>query len=1288
MNKKTKSKIAKVSIVAAAMTLTTCMGVSSLFASADNVLGKKYSSDYSSWEEIMKAGSDLNEQLAGEGFVLMKNKSNALPLASSERKVALLGKGAYTIQSGGGGSGGLGKPNYSQASASAANIETSLTAEGFTINADVKTATGAGSNADTTMYMTVLEEGEGVVEFGGKKYAASETNPYKDITIDGEVGIINLVRTGSEGYDNKAYNAQATANRQEVITHSNLDEHYLTLTDSERAVLAYAKQQKAAGALTKIIIIVNSPNVMELGDIDGDDAFDSILWIGTVGWNGANAVGKILTGEINPSGHTVDFWMSDFTTDPTWYNFSNNNQILRDDGSGNMVRGNLQLGSGNTNAGHNVAMGKTATSTADSSAEVLSYSEGIFAGYRYYETVAHDLGDAGEEWYQSVTTYPFGYGLSYTTFDQEITGITGDLTKADGTITVTVKVTNTGSKAGKEVVQLYNTPEYHEGEIDKAYVNLVGFAKTKELAAGASENVQIKIAVKDLAEFDYNDANQNGNSGYEVEAGSYVLSIRKNSHELANADTSKSTKMLTRTGNALTWDEDGNPNTPNNIFSQEDGAWEMYNTSASHWTASHVDHDLHRDTLLNEEGDGPSDLSELAWTLGEDNVFSDKAFAVLKVREITTDPTNDYDNPVTLEKEIDYTGNLWLKTAEDMKGKTQGAGTVGANGLYDITIYDVIGLEYDDAKWDELLNQVTWDEICNLIMAGGYKTAALATVGKAEVTDADGPQQLQNGWAWVSSPVIASTWNQELAYEQGKLVGTESMWNNNAGWYGPAMNNHRNPLSGRNFEYYSQDGIQGGLIAAAVVKGATDQGCRVYIKHSFLNDQETGRFTNETFVNEQAMRQIYAKPFELAIKNGNANGIMSSFNNIGLQSSASYAINTQLYTNEWGYKGTTVTDFYMSQATCGWGSYSLIRGLQIPLGTATKLPQTWDDTAKVVKNGDTADYTTWYWARETAKRILYTHANGNATKNGVGSAIGVNDVVGVTGKVLAPVTVVDMEALNEICGGAENYTVTATGLPAGLTFDPATGVVSGTPTEAKLGTFTVTVTGKDAAGWITTSGVVGISIAKGEFVLTGANCEIEVPVIKLTADNYVENGEANAANKDKYTAYSVAVNGDLPEGLNFDEETGVISGAATQKGTYTVTVTETYEKVEGVRSGWSTVYSKVAGTAVHKYVITVGVEWEVIDGHLYHMGEDIGSVQGATGLGIASATINDDGELVLTFTDGSSQVIGGVVGASGTNGTNGTNSSNGLGIAGLVMGVVGLLAAGAAVALVFLKKKN
>lgn len=1323
MKQKVKRKVTKLLGVAGVLALTASIGTSTLFASAafnseDFVAdGHKYKSDYESTDELLEAGRDTNLELAEEGFVLLKNRENALPMAKTA-KVTVLGATADTLSTGGGGSGAQKRPTLGNSANTIASQEEntlfeSLDAVGIEVNPTVKALyekqeLAPANGVDQLKYME-LSEAAADSEFAGKNYAktadnvlASAESSFKDYS---DAAIILISRTGSEGDDNPTYEAPG---------HADKTDHYLELTDSEEALVAYAKMH-----FDKIVFIVNSPSVMELGDLQDDDAVSAVIWIGQPGWNGIMALGEILVGNVNPSGRTVDFYMRRFESDPTWYNFGPYAQ------ANYALNGKLEMPGGENQGGGFGGSGTTIPMNSDAYSEedwseiinntgrAVDYAEGIYMGYRYYETVATDLNaadtdgeegnKAGDQWYAEEVVYPFGYGLSYTSFTQEITEVTGDLTNADGQISVKVKVTNTGAVADKEVVQLYSTPPQKTGEgaIDKAAVNLVGFEKTDSIAPGASDEVTVSIAVKDLASFDQNAVNQDlgegKTGGYVLETGDYVLSIRKDSHSLANEDETKSTKTLT-CSTALGWDEDGNPATPNNIFSQtgEENEWSMYNVNANAWTVSGEDHYLHRSGLLNEDKTAPSDLTALSWLLTDDNEFKDAAFNVMELM-YNNSVDADFDNPMTVENEDDFM-TAWAKVKEDMEGLTQGAGTKDADGMYETKLYDMIGKAYDDAAWDDFLDQVTWEEMVSVVTSGSFSNTGLASIGKPQLSDVNGPIQLGSGWAWVVAPVVASTWNKELANRQGEIIGNESLWQGGVGWYGPGLNTHRNPLSGRNFEYYSQDGIQGGLIAAAVIKGATDYGCHVYMKHCFMNDQETMRFESNMFTTEQAMREIYAKQFEIAVKKGNCDGIMLSFNHIGVQSSASYALNTQLYTNEWGYRGYTVTDMHFDGI--GWTGWNMMRGLTMPLGSvsgeATGVVGTWDAAKNCVVVDGEESYTQWYWTRELFKRACFETLNSNGMLNG----LDVNEVLSVEDMEVNRGSSVKIETINSSYDfGAvfENgYSIEVSGLPEGLSANSA-GVITGVPTEKGKFTVTVTVSGKGDTAYI--SGSASFVLTVGPLVTLSNMAPIAgeafsatlVTPVTLTEDNYNPDATPGRDTVGIYTSVSYAAEG-LPEGLTLNAETGEITGTPAEEGEYNLTLTVTYKKIARSGGGRRPSYKLVDEVFASEITLTVKAEAEsitieIIDGYWYINGENTGisaigpvgpqgpagqdgadgadgadgqdGAPGKDGVGIESMAINDKGELVVTYTDGTSVNLGVVVGADGADGADGQDGAPG-----------------------------
>ncbi len=1371
--------------IAASASSQTATAASSGALSALRAATENFRADYDSLSATEDAAAELNIELASEGFVLLKNK-DALPLSATEQnhaKVTVLGQQADTLATGGSGSGGQNKPAGENTPDSPMTIFQALDAAHIDYNPSVKekyeeesndpSALSNGNAWENGHYMEKVETPtSSTVDFDGSHYASLTTGGSLDgVSLEGynETALVVFSRTGAEGNDNLAYGLPNT---------DNPDDHYLQLNTSEKELVAYAKKN-----FNKVIIIVNSPAAMELGALEDDDEIDGILWIGQTGWNGIMALGKILNGEVNPSGKTVDIYSRDFATDPTWYNFGDYRQanyIL----NGTAIDESEDKSGSGVSAGSSIGLGYDASYTEqgiqDAGKAVVDYAEGIYMGYRYYETVYAELlsqngKEAADTWYEDAVVYPFGYGLSYTTFSQEIVSVsTNTIGDNNAKVTVKVKVTNTGEKAGKEVVQLYNHAPYAEDEIEKADAVLVGFAKTDVIQPQNFAEVEITVDAKDLSSFDYNDANGNGNSGYELEEGSYSLSVRGDSHTVLDEETITVSKTLT-------WDEDGDPTTPNNIFSQADNAWEQYNTLSSQWAVDDTDHYLHRTQLvvdgivaLEEEYSAgePNYLQEqLGWLIandGADNVFKPEAFIYLNGQE-PDEAYLDHDNRLTKEVETDYE-NVWVKTNDDIPETwTQGEGKADASGLYAIELAEMKGLSFDDPKWDEFMNQLTWQELVNIVQDGGYGSKAIDTIGKPEIQDHDGPGQLRkeasvtldgNGYAWVCEAVIGSTWNQDLAYRQGRIVGNEGIFLDVTGWYGPGANIHRNPLAGRNFEYYSQDPIQSGYILANVVKGFQDMGGHTYMKHAFLNDQETSRSGIVTFATEQAIREIYAKPFEIAVREGNANGLMTSFNRIGLQSSVSYAINQQMYINEWGYNGMSVTDAYYSG--CGWDSEAMVRGNVIPLNSifaifppATAIEGTWDDSLRDGKGGvyvkdasgkDIESPTQYYYARMTAKRALYTYAHSNAftglTAKNVLSAKTVSFTSGesLTHSLYSEEELTQFRAnMKEVFGSDDAYEVTTSGLPTGMRFDVETGALTGTaPTTAGYYSFDINVTGTGKLSYISRTTTIQLNITSTFTSGESVNVDFLMPVSLVEGENYfpdVDYTQPNFTNEHPeyegmYLRASYSAEG-LPEGLTMDPETGTITGTPTgnyyngQQIPVTITLTTQYGMPWGFMPGYmvqeqvytTTVYFEYQGdndgpvsiydieitetdegtqitiilTNGEKYTFTIKNGQDGEDGKPGEAGQPGADgedgqpgadgkpgADGADGVGIADITVNEDGQLVITLTDGTTKTVD----------VPSSESGNGIAIASLVLSIIGVLGAGAAAFLAFFLKKK
>lgn len=1319
--KKAKFTLLSLLLIPALGTLTTMeQGATGVKRAASLVSNGYYRADYDSLSATEDAAADLNIRLAEEGTVLLKNRNNALPLAiTTENKITVLGEQADCMLTGGSGSGGQNKPAGENTPATAKTLFDSLQAAGFEVNPSVKTAyEDASANPGTLSNGNPYEAGHYMskvtsststsVSFAGNYYeplgSGEGTLGNAAITGYDSAAIVLISRTGAEGNDNLTYN---------LPNYDTPTDHYMSLNTSEKEMIAFAKKN-----FHKVVIVLNTPGAMELGDIEDDDGIDSVLWIGQTGWNGIMALGKILKGEVNPSGRTSDLYMRNIATDPTWYNFGNYKQsdyILNAETNTENITGN-----GAAPFGYDAAY--AVDNVKNGNYKTIDYAEGIYFGYRYYETAYAELlakkgKDAADAWYKKAVVYPYGFGLSYSSFTQEITSVSKEsIVSANDTITVKVKVTNTGSTAGKEVVQLYSHAPYTEGKIDKADAVLVAFAKTGLLQPNTIEEVTLTISAKDLASFDYSDANGDNISGYELEERTYTLSVRRNSHDIfATKDVSVPA--------TLSWDEDGNAETPNNIFSQSGNAWEMYNTSSDHWTISGEDHYLHRNQIATEKGVALEDAytpgtpnemqKQLGWLVAdksENDIFKESAFVYLNSQE----PDYAYldkDNRLTPAIETDY-ANVWVKENSDIpQDWTQGDSSVDKYGLYPLELSDMKNVSWDDSKWDTFMNQFTWKELVRIVQDGGYGSDAVETVGKPANKDHDGPGQMRknwtttadgNGYAWVCESVIASTFNTELAEEQGKIIGNEGIFLGVTGWYAPGANIHRNANGGRNFEYYSSDPIHAGNILASVIAGYQSKGGKAYMKHSFLNEQETSRSGIVTFATEQAIREIYAKPFEIATRKADASGMMTSFNRIGLQSSASYAINQQMYANEWNYHGMTVTDAYYKNS--GWDSEAMVRGSVIPLNSgfaifppATAIEGTWDASLRNGKGGvkvsDASGAliespTQYYYARITAKRAMYSYANAN-------------DLTGLSARMMlasktqyfenaksihsATYSASEMSAFYtamDTLYGKNSYEVKVAGLPSGLTLDTKTGQLSGTtPNLPGRYTYTITVTGTGKLSYITRTINNTLNVTAPIYFGDEVNVDFQMPVTMVEGENYIptekeDRSTKNSALEGKYVEVSYEASG-LPEGLSIDPATGKISGKLKKRDTagtrYEVTLTQkaVYGEPWGFMPGFmftnktysTTVYLEYQSEAVgitdiaseeteNGTLVTITLSngetktFLIPDGKPGEKGSD-GSAgadgskgaDGKDGIGIKSIDSDEEGNLVITYSDGTTSKV-------------------------------------------------
>ncbi len=766
-------------------------------------------------EETQAESRELAEQIGNEGIVLLKNENNSMPI-STDTKLNVFGWGSTQPIYGGTGSGDVDETT-------AVSLLQGLKDAGYELNDSLSQfytdyrsdrPTVGMSEVDWTIVQPTMDEYDAAGIF-------EEAKEFSDTAV------VVITRSGGEGMDlPDTYSSDCTYNKsqmgQDVVYSTQEDDidsskSYLELSNREIALM-----DRVTSEFSNVYVIINSSNAMELGFLDQYDNIGGAVWVAGAGAYGFESLGKILSGEVNPSGRLVDTYVYDLKNTPTSNNygdftFTNTDEIT----------------------------GGTGT------AKFVNYVEGIYVGYKFYETAALE----GIIDYDATVQYPFGYGLSYTSFDSAITSFNND----GNTITMEVTVTNTGDVAGKNVAEIYFTPPYYNGGIEKASTNLLTFGKTDVLEPGQSQVLSFSFDLEDMASYD-----DTGYGCYVLEHGDYAITLNSDSHTVLDTQT-------------FTVDADV-------IYDDaHDGARSTDNVAAT---------------------------NQFDQARGEGITYLSRADQFANYAEATAAPTN-YEMSETQMAYYQCKDNFDAEDYDDADAKMP---TTGAdNGL---TLQDMVGLDYDDPKWDDLLDQVTVDEMVEMVTNGGFKTTAMASISSTESIDSDGPASLKSnyndnvGTAYPCDTMIAATWNQDIAYSRGTQMGIEGKQLGIVGWYGPAMNIHRSAFSGRNFEYYSEDGTLSGIIGGLEVKGATEQGMMVYLKHFAMNDQETNR-TNGicTYSTEQAIREIYLKAFESAFKDGKSIAVMTSFNSIGNEWAGSCkGLLQNVLREEWGFHGTAVTD--------------------------------------------------------------------------------------------------------------------------------------------------------------------------------------------------------------------------------------------------------------------------------------------------------------------------------------------------------------------------------------------
>lgn len=847
-------------------------------------------------EETSAKATELVNEITADGVVLAKDEDGILPVASGS-KLNVFGWASTNPCYGGTGSGAL-------------NTAYPVT--------DLLTGlhdAGIETNEELSKFYTDYKADRPSVGMVAQDWTLPEPNVslYTDEMMENakafsDTAMVVITRVGGEGADlptdmasvvdgswirrvAQAYGSERGTAYYNGTYDDSLNEgndwdkgdHFLQLSNREEDLL-----DLVTANFDNVILVYNGANAFQMDFLKDYPQIKGVLLCPGTGQSGFEGFGKVVSGEVNPSGRTVDTYVSNLKNAPWWNNFGDfkytNTEELNSDSSFFDPEGTTP--------------------------SFVNYVEGIYVGYKFYETAA----DEGLINYDDEVVFPFGYGLSYTSFTKEMSGITNDGTSLNFTVTVT----NTGSVAGKDVVEIYSDPPYTNGGIEKSTANLLDFAKTNELAPGESQTIEFSIPVEDLASYDYQT-----NGCYVLEAGDYVISANDDSHNVADSQTYTVASDI------------------------------VYNESNKRGSDAVA--------ATNEFDFAEGEITYLSRADGFANYA--EATAAPATYEMTDEQKAAFDNAHTYT-EAGYQNDDDANAADITTG--------AKNGL---KLVDLRGVDYNDAKWDQLLDQMTIDEMQQTIGFGGYQTAAVSSIEKVRTNDCDGPASINNNFTGVGSvgfpaaTLIGMTWDKELAYAFGDSIGEMANEMDTSGWYGPAMNIHRTAFAGRNFEYYSEDGVLSGRMASNAILGAQEHGVYAYMKHFALNDQEGNRTSMAaTWSNEQAIREIYLKPFEISVKDADCHAVMSSFNYIGTRwAGGCKELLKNVLRGEWGFVGFVETDYF--------GVYGYMTADQgVRNGCDLMLCTTGNDfnTVTVLTNSSKQAL------REASKNILYTVVNSRA----------------------------------------------------------------------------------------------------------------------------------------------------------------------------------------------------------------------------------------------------------------------------------------------------------------------
>lgn len=880
-----------------------------------------YETETQSKSEANALAADVTRRVAAEGDILLRNENNALPLKNGAR-VSIFGKNSVNLVYGGSGSGG-GDTTFAKKT-----IFDAMDEAGFVYNPGLKSfyeddaRSGAprpanSSDLDTGSTQAMIDTGETNIE----RYGNDVTSTYSSYN---DAAIVVFSRIGGEGSDLPMTSVTET----DIVAGTR---HYLSLDSDERDLLAHVNEY-----FDKVIVVLNTLNVVEAGFLD-EYGVDACIWVGGPGLTGIMALGDILNGTVTPSGRTTDTWAADFTKDPTFYNFS-------------------ARGVSNGDVYYNTATQK------NTSEHFVNYEESVYMGYRYYETRAEqERAENGDDaWYEENVIFPFGYGMSYTTFEWEISDsstIQDVAISPDGKYEVTVKVINTGAYKGKDVVQIYAKLPYEDGGVEKPYEVLVGFAKTPELYPAADKAVyaedaangqdkpnecEVTVSVDPYYFASYDYTGKSGVTGYVIESGDYSLLVNSDAHTVK-------AEIPFKVATDIVYGSDPITKYPveNRFTDCADSAF---------------DSDTPLEFLMSR-----SDLSILpdAPKDGDRNATPELLAQIAD---------RSHNNPVAENSTMPRQGAAATSIANVLRQDPE-------TGLY--------YAEYNDPLWEDILNALSVNDLAELFNNGAFQTVTLPRINKPKTLESDGPvgwcnfiAMTDNTWkgnnVYTSQAVMSATWNVDLIREMGECVGEEALWGAKqsaeedglpySGWYSPGVNLHRSPFGGRNFEYFSEDPFLTGMIASAEVQGCQSKGVNCYVKHFAVNEQETHRNGGCSWVTEQAMRELYLRPFEMTVKIGKTKAIMSSFNRIGTRwTGGDYRLLTEILRNEWGFRGTVISDYNENSAYMDAKQMIYAGG---DLNLCSNKSRMWSD----YDSSSAADVT---MLRNAAKNVLYTTMNSN-----------------------------------------------------------------------------------------------------------------------------------------------------------------------------------------------------------------------------------------------------------------------------------------------------------------------